>query len=149
MIPSIDDRLASVARALSDVVLPALPPEAGLAAEQVQLAIGHLQIIRSQIDAAPAFEAEELADTIELTRTLLSLVDDQPLSAALLKADAATTPGDIRQARAALNREIARVLLAEGGRDEVRSAVIDAERARSRKDREWFKPFGFDPDRSG
>ena len=47
-------------RALSEVILPHLPAEASLAQEQVHLCIGHLQIIRGQIDEAPAFERGEL-----------------------------------------------------------------------------------------
>ncbi|HMO68292.1 MAG TPA: hypothetical protein PKE25_06450, partial [Novosphingobium sp.] len=66
MIPSIDDRLASVVRALTEGILPHLPADASLAQEQVQLCIGHLQILRAQIDAAPAFEREELADAAAL-----------------------------------------------------------------------------------
>ncbi len=59
MTPTVDERLASLIRSLSQVVLPHLPPEASLAQEQVHLSLGHLQILRAQIDAAPAFEVED------------------------------------------------------------------------------------------
>src|ERR1700733_15345858 len=71
MNPSVDDRIASIIRSLSDVILPALPPDAGLAQEQTHLAIGHLKIIRAQLDATPEFEVEELADARALAESLL------------------------------------------------------------------------------
>ena len=63
MTPSTDERIASVIRSLTEVILPHLPADASLAQEQCQLAIGHLQILRLQIDGIQDFEAEELADT--------------------------------------------------------------------------------------
>ena len=62
MNPSVQDRLGSVLRALSGVILPALPKDAGLAQEQAMLAMGHIQIILAQMDAAPAFEEEEASN---------------------------------------------------------------------------------------
>ena len=67
-----DDRLASIVRSLTDIILPSLPGDAGLAQEQAHLAIGHLQIIRAQLDALPAFEAEELSDARLLGLALLA-----------------------------------------------------------------------------
>src|SRR3546814_13166270 len=59
MTPSVDERFASVIRALTEVVLPHLPADASLAQEQVHLSVGHLQILRAPFDETPAFEREE------------------------------------------------------------------------------------------
>ena len=71
MIPSLDDRLDSVVRALQEVVLPALPPDRALAIEQAHLSLAQLGLIRSQLDEAPAFERREAEAMIGLARGLL------------------------------------------------------------------------------
>lgn len=143
MIPNVDERLASVIRALTDVVLPALPPEAGLASEQVQLSLGHLQILRAQLDATPAFEAEELADAIAIAEQLRGHADGA-LDDALAAAADATSPADGRATRIALHQAIAELIVVKPGDADITRIVIAAERARVAKDRPWFAPFGFD-----
>ena len=147
MTPSVDERLASIARALTDVVLPALPPEAGLAREQVQLTLGHLLILRAQIDATPAFEAEELADAVTLGERLAAIdgIDGTPLRHALSDARIARSPAAVRAARVAINAAIHAVIVASPSDGAVAQAVLDAETVRAAKDRAWFAPFGFDP----
>ncbi|MDB5577853.1 MAG: hypothetical protein JWR80_3029 [Bradyrhizobium sp.] len=158
MTPSVDERIASVVRALTDVILPSLPPEAGLAQEQVQLCVGHLQILRAQLDDAPAFEAGELADVIALGEALGSLCKGgvatgaamTTLHGALGAGRSATTPGDVRQARVAINAGIASLVAAVSadGDDRSRSrlprTILEHEKPRVMKDRQWFAPFGFD-----
>lgn len=157
MTPSIDERLASVVRALSDVVLPSLPAEAGLAQEQVQLSIGHLQILRAQLDAAPAYEAEELADAAALARALDACEGGREtqaakatLAASLAEAGGAAEPGQIRNARIAVNAAIAALVRAastdglETTPSQVTRLVLEHEKRRVIKDRRWFAPFGFD-----
>ncbi len=147
MTPSVDERLASIVRALTDVVLPALPSEAGLAKEQVQLALGHIQILRAQIDAIPAFEAEELADAMALAERLIAIrgADGAALDGALNAARTARTPAAIRAARIAINASIHDVIVSAPANPAVEQAVLLAETARTEKDRAWFAPFGFDP----
>lgn len=155
MIPTIDERLASVVRALTDVVLPSLPPEAALAQEQIELSIGHLQILRAQLDAAPAYEAEELADAVALGDALAGLRTDREaaeraqaaLRSALAQARSAARPEAGRNARIAINAAVDALVVAVGkggGRVEVYEAILRAEKARVAKDRRWFAPFGFD-----
>jgi len=157
MIPSIDDRLASVVRALTEVILPHLPPEASLAREQAHLSIGHLQILRAQIDAAPAFEREELADAVALARTLGEAMTghDTPraaLAAAAGKAEAVDSAngGQVREQCLAVNQAIEALIAAVSANgnaaDQARmtALVIGHEQARAHKDRVWCAPFGFD-----
>lgn len=157
MIPSIDDRLASVVRALTEVILPHLPPEASLAQEQAQLCIGQLQILRGQIDLAPAFEREELADTIATGRALAdALAGYAPaapaLAAALEAASAADTmnAAAVRDYRRAVSQAIEALVTtvsASGNATDqakLTDLVLEHEHARTQKDRAWFAPFGFD-----
>jgi hypothetical protein len=157
MIPTIDERVASIVRALTDVVLPSLPPEAGLAMEQVQLSIGQLQIIRAQLDAAPAFETEELSDAMAIGKALGGLAGGADTKRALSALDAsvsaagqAAAPADIRDARDAIHEAVTAVIgaVAADGDDASRSAIgkiiLDHERPRVLKDRRWSAPFGFD-----
>ncbi|MES2492561.1 MAG: hypothetical protein V4579_04675 [Pseudomonadota bacterium] len=148
MSPTIDERLASLIRSLSQVVLPHLPADASLAQEQVHLALGHLQILRAQIDPAAAFEAEEAADAARHGNALATLGGP---GAALL-ADAVAAAQDlgarerVRTIHAAIDRFIRDSWAADdaGLRSAVSAAVLGHERDRVQKDRQWCAPFGFD-----
>lgn len=153
MTPSIDDRLASVIRALTEVVLPHLPPEASLAQEQAQLAIGHLQILRAQIDLAPDFEREETDDYVRLATALSTAVSGGPDTRAAtdgLAAAIADTGRHARERRRAVNGAIEVLIDAvrsdgdEGSCARLTSLILEHEHARTQKDRLWCVPFGFD-----
>jgi hypothetical protein len=146
--PNVDERLASLIRSLGQVVLPHLPPEASLAQEQVHLALGHLQILRAQIDAAPAFEAEEAADAAAHARALADL--GGPGAAALLAALAAGTTGHPRDRVTALHDAMDHYIAAAwtdgdtAHQAAVSALVLAYENVRVQKDRAWCAPFGFD-----
>lgn len=159
MIPSTDERLASVVRALTDVVMPSLPPEAGLAREQVELSLGHLQILRAQLDEIGPYEAEELADARALGEALSGCEGGAESSTAsailtdnLAMATGAKAPADVRTARIAIHDAIAallRAVAADGEaatRSRIRCLILEHEKRRVVKDRTWFAPFGFDID---
>jgi hypothetical protein len=159
MNPSVRDRLGSVVRALNGVVLPALPKEASLAQEQVMLAMGHIQIILAQMDAAPAFEAEEAADLKNMAETVVSSAKGGATTTqavndltAQISRTAASSHGE---RTAALQDGIDAVLsaLANDGepasRSAVTAAVLKQGAVRADKDRRWFAAMGFDIDYSG
>lgn len=157
MIPSIDDRLASVIRAMTDLILPSLPPEAGLAIEQAQLSIGQLQIIRAQIDAAPAFEQEELDDAHALGSALLIKADGGAATMAAIAGLRAALDHDrsgehIRASRVRIHKAIDALIKAmaadgdAGYRAAAGKCIIDLQAGRTLKDRRWFAPMGFDSD---
>jgi hypothetical protein len=152
MIPNVDDRLASVVRALTEVVLPHLPPEASLAQEQVQLAVGHLQILRAQIDALPGYEREELADGRALAEALAGCgggPETTGASAAVVAA-AKATGDDGRALLKGINQAIEALVgaVAMDGdaatKPLLSATILKHEHARAQKDRQWFAPFGFD-----
>lgn len=157
MIPSTDERLASVVRALTDVVMPSLPAEAGLAREQVELSLGHLQILRAQFDTIASYEAEELADARALGEALSGCAGgpETGSAAAILtdivaKVTGTEGPAEIRTARIAIHAAIAalvKAVAADGDaatRSRMSRLILAHETRRVAKDRAWFAPFGFD-----
>jgi len=153
MTPTVDERLASVVRSLTEVILPHLPPEASLAQEQVQLAIGHLQILRAQLDAVPAFEREELDDAKAVGAALAPIEGGDAtrtaqvaLAACVIAADGA----DVRGQTTAINKAVDALVKAvsadgaEGATASLSRIILEHEAARVMKDRKWFLPFGFD-----
>jgi hypothetical protein len=159
MNPSVKDRLGSVVRALGGVVLPALPKEASLAQEQVMLAIGHIQIILAQMDAAPAFEEEEARDLERMGKDIAQSARGGPKTvvalAALEKAldESKGKAADARTLSAQDAIDAVLLALAEDGDGAARSAVtnlvLEQGAARAEKDRRWFAAMGFDIDYSG
>ncbi len=152
MIPSVDDRLASVVRALTDVIAPSLPPEAALAQEQLQLAVGHLMILRAQLDTTPGYEAEEADDARALGQLLLSAGSGDVQTSAALTAlksavDAKSSP---RESRIAIHTAIDMLVKATavdgtpGFRAQIGDIIITHQTPRTMKDRKWFEPMGFD-----
>lgn len=153
MTPTVDERLASIVRSLTEVVLPHLPPDASLAQEQVHLAIGHLQILRDQIDLLPEFERKELEDARGIAAALAELSGGAKTSAALatLAQSVALADGShVRSQTTEINKAIDAVVkaIAVDGTAESRprmsQIILEHEKARVLKDRHWFLPFGFD-----
>ncbi|NVE96033.1 hypothetical protein [Altererythrobacter lutimaris] len=153
MNPSVDDRLNSVLRALETVVLPALPPEASLAQEQVMLAMGHLQIIQAQRDVTPAFEQGELEDISILARAMLEVSEAPEAVSTARQALISALESDVALARnkaEAIRSAIDGLLVAArqaGAKEyhrELARIILPMGRERARKDREWFAPMGFD-----
>ena len=154
MTPNVDERLASVVRALSEVILPHLPPEASLAQEQVHLCIGHLQILRAQIDAVPAFEREERDDAMMLARDLADVIDGGAKTTAALNgmraALQASAMDDVRGGRKAVLEAIDALVKAtscdgtQAAKAALSATILRHETQRTLKDRQWFAPFGFD-----
>ncbi len=155
MNPSIDDRLASIVRAMNDIVLPVLPAEESLARDLVQLTISHLQILRTQVDEAQSYEQEELADARALGIALLEKGEGGKETQAALASLWETIHGKTkderpRQARVAIHHAIDAVIRkaaidgSTGFQKQLSTLVIDMQSVRAMKDRKWFAPMGFD-----
>ncbi len=158
MNPSVQDRLGSVVRALTGVILPALPDEASLAKEQTMLAIGQIQIILAQYDAMQSFEAEEASDYESMAQSIAETAIGGPetlSSVARLNECLALSHPNARQRTTELQEALDSVLVAlavDGdpyARDKVRSDVLAKGAARALKDRTWFAAMGFDSNYSG
>jgi hypothetical protein len=152
MIPSVDDRIASVVRALTDVIAPSLPPEAGLAQEQLQLAVGQLMILRAQLDASPAYEAEEAQDARMLGKLLYAAGGGGTETTAALSSlkSAVEAKQGVREDRITIHTEIDKVVkacAADGSADfraKIGTIIVTHQTSRTMKDRKWFAPMGFD-----
>lgn len=154
MTPATDERIASIIRALTEVVLPHLPPEASLAQEQVQLAVGHLQILRLQFDGIAAFEQGELDDNKTLARALAHAIDGGPETSAAVAAvrdcAARETGSEVRAELRAVNAAIEGLVAAvsadgaAGAKAQLSRIILEHEAGRVEKDRRWFLPYGFD-----
>lgn len=151
MIPTIDERLASVIRSLSDIILPGLREDASLAKEQARLAIGHLDIIRQQLDQAPDFEAKELENIENLAQKLIGL--GAPADAVgALQAEVESIKGteSVRDRAHRLNGAVSAFLkkafasVEEDLVENVNKIVLAFGTERALLDRQWFAPMGFD-----
>lgn len=157
MMPSIDDRLQSMQRALQEVILPALAPEESLAVEQAHLLLGHLAVIREQFDLALVYERAECASTEELGRQLLAQAagGQRTLAAASALRQAADAPAPataqhVRDRTIALSLAVEALMDASGidGTDAFLAssaqAVITSNDRTSQRDRSWFRSMGFE-----
>jgi hypothetical protein len=158
MNPSVKDRLASVVRALNGVVLPALPKDAGLAQEQVMLAMGHIQIILAHMDAAPDFLTDEAHDVTEMGQAVAGVSRGGAATQAAKLALEKTLSGEgvspeVRTAQ--IQDAIDAVLTAlktdgdPASYDTVKTLILTQGAERADKDRRWFAAMGFDIDYSG
>lgn len=157
MIPSIDDRLDSMARALAEVILPALPADRSLAIEQASLMLAHIGMLRDHLDMAGRFERREADAMLALARDLREAAAGgartMAAAAALRGAvDAATlgTPPDVRATICRVGEAIEALIEAsgaDGGADfKARSfeSVIAAGRVSAARDRAWNQAAGFE-----
>lgn len=157
MNPSIDVRIDSMIRALTDFIVPELDP-AGPGAEQAALVTGHLLVLRGQVDIAEPFERFELRHAADEAHALLAVVQESPAAAttaavgALRSALGASSDADLAQVRGSTERirsAIEDVVRAAAGADEavraaVRTAVVEHERRMADANRALFLGNGWE-----
>lgn len=68
MTPDVDTRLTTVALALREIVLPAIPSSEVLAREQVDVVLGHLAVFAEQYRHVTDYEAMCLTDMARSAR---------------------------------------------------------------------------------
>ncbi len=156
MLPSIDLRIANIVKALEQVVLPALTARERLAKDQVNLCIGHLQMIAQQWRWAAAFEAGSFQAMIALAEEMLPSVDPsyaEELAQAIASAKAVEGHdlAAVEHAIVALGGLIDRIILGEDGQvalaPAIWEAVLSYGEKQSLRERTWFAATGLDPDR--
>lgn len=156
MNPDIDLRLAPLTKALTEVVLPALPAGEKLARDQVMLVIGHLSMITQQWKRALGFELESYGALCALAQDLIPLLDNSELVAAIGTAlDTATgidraSYDQVQNASRALGALVDRAINDDYRTrpldPRVRDAVLDYADRQTRRERIWFAGNGLDPD---
>ncbi|WP_221796475.1 hypothetical protein [Aquisediminimonas sediminicola] len=157
MTPNVHDRISSMQRTLMDIVLPAIPPEQGMAVEQVQLVIGHLAVLGEQFDLVHLFERAECRQLEELAAALLSVVDGGQNSMAAAQALqgvlSAGVDGEARNVRehiVALSRGIEQLVEASGVDGSARfiaastDLILRSNEITSQCNRSFFRSMGFE-----
>ena len=157
MLPDIDLRLANTIKALRELIIPALPPDQGLAREQAELALAHLGVIAEQWKHALRFQLTSYralhALGIRLGRHASDAVLRNELTAALGAADSldCTDYDAVSNATRALGALIDRVIDADGSTAPLDRDLLDAVlahgQAQALRDRAWSACCGLDPDR--
>ncbi|WP_156680673.1 hypothetical protein [Sphingomonas profundi] len=157
MIPSIDDRLDSMARALAEVILPALPADRSLAIEQASLVLAHIGILRDHIDAAARFERREADAMLALARDLCdgAAGGERTMAAAAalrtaIDAASVDTPADARATTCRIGEAVEALIDASGvdGRADFKArsfdSVVAAGQVSAARDRAWNQAAGFE-----
>lgn len=156
MNPDLDLRLKSVLKALSDVILPALPATERLARDQANLVIGHLTIIAEQWQHALSFELQNLAQSCLLAGELAGMNFDSTLGDDLSAALSTATAVDrsdyqaVTEIHRGLKTVIDRLISADHHSAPMPPAVLDAvlryNHRRAPRERVWHRAAGLDPD---
>ena len=147
MIPSLELRLRSMMRAVTEVILPAIDQNNSLAQEQGRLLVGHLHAMLLQLPYAARLERVEHEATGALAQRLIAASRGGPVTtAATARLNAALLRGD----RIELSQAIER-LIVDSAEDSAPQFMQDTERlvlaeakATTLRGRTWFKPMGFD-----
>ncbi len=153
MTPSVDVRIGSMLRVLRNLVLPDLRD--GLAIEAANLVVGHLEVLRGQIDHIGEFEALEFKALQDLAIALAAHARTEPelqIDAARLAANAALPrperPADMQERSNDLNAAIIALLerareTGHSGREPAR-LVLKHGLETANRHRSWFAGMGFD-----
>jgi len=153
--------LRSVARALSDVVAPAVDPHNAQAQEQLRLAIDCIEFVAGRVDHLYDRERFELRQHLAMGSALLAVAgasassEFQSLSGAVQAGQDALNRAPalphLREAGAALAESVCAFICAasalpEPVRAQVERTVIHASKPRIEFERSWYAPLGFNPD---
>jgi hypothetical protein len=155
-----DVALKSVVRALSDVVAPAVNPEAALAREQLRLATEYLKFAITRVDHLHERAAFELRHQLKMAKAVRAVVAGLPVAAVLdgpvVQGESLLSAGspridDLRQASTALAAGVSTVIreleTSDGQlRSDLIRTVATASRERIVFERSWYAPLGIDPD---
>ncbi|MSR13467.1 MAG: hypothetical protein EXR86_02685 [Gammaproteobacteria bacterium] len=146
MNPSIELRIRTMQRAITEVILPAVDPNNSLAQEQTRLLLGHLQALALQQAYSASVQALARHDAEELAGALQHAVAGGPAT----RKAAEQLRHAVAQPESALGHALEQFLLASA--DDGAAAFIDAShklvltysREQALRGRAWFKAMGFD-----
>lgn len=149
MSPDQETRIASVIRALSDIVLPAIPEDEQLALEQLQLSIGHLSILAAELSNSARYLEEEMNDRVSLAKALITITDGESgVNAARNALETILNTDDVTLFEVSERIQGLISSVSDQGSSECKKEtfklVLAREDARAMSDRRWFAPMGFD-----
>lgn len=156
MNPDLDLRLQSLLKALSDVILPAIPVDQSLARDQTKLVIGHLTVIAAHWKHALNYELESLRLACALAAELadMGLTSElrDELSAAVARANTLDRSDydDVSASHRTLKQILARVIAGDDSGalmpPALKNAVLRYSTVQARRERIWHRGAGLDPD---
>lgn len=156
MNPDLDLRLQALLKALSEVVLPAIPTEQSLARDQARLVIGHLTVIAAHWKHALNYELESLRLACVLATTLAALEPAHGLgddlhaalaqAAAVERSDYDAVSAVHRNLKASIDRVIAAANTCAPMSPALKTAVLEFSAQQARRERIWHRDAGLDPD---
>ncbi|MDF3313210.1 hypothetical protein P3H15_50800 [Rhodococcus sp. T2V] len=158
MIPDPNLQLQVAAKALSEVVAPAIDPENRLATEQLQLSIATIELVRSRLHLLQALKRAELADAVTLAEQLCATAADgskyaEDLGTAVNRARAVVDAlGPDEQAIEEVLQKLRSSTCAFVSspqpeiNDQIELAVVKAAKSQLDRARSWCKPSGFEAD---
>ncbi|MCK9285185.1 MAG: hypothetical protein M0P39_12995 [Rhodocyclaceae bacterium] len=167
MTPSIELRIQTMMKAMTEVILPAIESGNDLAREQGQLMIAHLGLLARHWDKALAYDTLCLGELIRLAKRLCDEASGGPRTTAAAAAlrellHSHAPDGAVPATQARINE--VRVALAAGIDHLVRATEVDSSAAfhagsakaildhaalQAWRDRVWFADAGMDPERAG
>ncbi len=158
-------QIASMLKAMKDVVIPALGSSNKLATEQASLVVGMLHLMASQLPHQFRFDRDELSRLIDTAKALQDIRSGDAAANAALAAltaqrDAATgvleecqrDPADLKESVRGLRKcvgDLVTALARTGESDNqlhVEKLVIDMSREQLLRDRSLLKLQGWEPD---
>jgi hypothetical protein len=145
-------------RAMTTVIIPALDESPGLASDQAQMVLGHLHVLREQLDHAGRFEDLEYRAAVSLAEALVAHAGDGSASPASQQLQAALAAGtgahpqetrDRAEAIRAAVEEFVRTHPQDEHAARMQSIVLEHERTSANLNRSWFAAMGWDGADSG
>lgn len=145
MNPSSQLRLSTMMRAMTDIILPAIPASESMAQEQSQLLIGHIAALMAQDGRERELVDHNARHLIACATRLLALAESESLSdEKLIDLRAAVAANDTAKVAFALERLMAQCDVSDGFKRESSVLLIQYARQHSVAGRSWFSPMGFD-----
>lgn len=145
MNPSSQLRLSTMMRAMTDIILPAIPASESMAQEQSQLLIGHIAALMAQDGRERELVDYNARHLMACATRLLALAESESLSdEKLIDLRAAVTANDTAKVAFALERLMAQCDVSDGFKRESSVLLMQYARQHSVAGRSWFSPMGFD-----
>ena len=154
-----DNDFRAAAKALLDVVAPAIDAHNPLARQQLKLVVDWLDFYRSRLPYNQDRERLEIAVQLDTARSIASAAPEAAVTALRAAIDAAATvhaglgprPVEVRAVTARLEDEISAVVrlspgFAEPARQNIERVVVRDAKVLLDAQRAWFLPQGIEPD---
>jgi hypothetical protein len=162
MLPDFTIRLNNLIKAMEKTIIPAIDCQNGMAQEQAALVIGHLNVLKEQIDGAYLYECGSYRNMQALAANLLRAMDGGTATQAAASAlntllcnqpeQLPLTPERVNQLTTTLGIAVDD-LINSGYQDgtaaakaHVFNSVLNYNSKQSARERIWFKGNNLDPD---